>query len=473
MSWKKLYGLLRLTVVHFIDGNISSFASALTYNTLLASVPVLAIAFAIARGFGFDEMVETKIHQVLDFSPETATQVIGFVNSYLQHTKGGVFVGVGIAVLMYTVVNLTINIETAFNQIWWVKSSRSLYRQISDYISVFILMPLLFIITSGLSVLLMTFAQMFGDMLLITNTVHWMLYLSPYIITSFSFILLYKLMPNTQVKWRYCIVPGIIAAILFQGMAYFYVHYQIKISSYNAIYGSFAGIALTVFNLVPSVTNMLGKGALTCVTSAYERGDRMSLRNSTVQALFVTAVIAVPAAVGLGILPNEVLGVLFSEQSDEVAVCIQPLRLLMPAMVCLCMSFPLFSMLQAVGEASAPLKIMLLGTVLKLIGNALLIPQTGVEGAAISTSICYGVIFAVSLRMYLKRAQIKISTAPFVKVLYSGAMCGGTAYVTASIMRSHGASAAAVILVSGAAGGMVYISLLYTLMAVHRVRKRA
>ena len=213
MSWKKLYGLLRLTVVHFIDGNISSFASALTYNTLLASVPVLAIAFAIARGFGFDEMV-------------------------------GVFVGVGIAVLMYTVVNLTINIETAFNQIWWVKSSRSLYKQISDYISVFILMPLLFIITSGLSVLLMTFAQMFGDMFFITNTVHWMLYLSPYIITSFSFIFLYKLMPNTQVKWRYCIVPGIIAAILFQGMAYFYVHYQIKISSYNAIYGSFAAIPL-------------------------------------------------------------------------------------------------------------------------------------------------------------------------------------------------------------------------------------
>jgi membrane protein len=244
MNWKKLYSLLHLTVVHFIKGNIASFASALTYNTLLASVPVLAIAFAIARGFGFDEMVESKIHQVLDFSPETANLVINFVNSYLQHTKGGVFVGVGIAVLMYTVVNLTINIETAFNQIWRVKSSRSLYRQISDYISVFILMPLLFIITSGLSVLLMTFAQMFGDMLLITNTVHWMLYLSPYIITSFSFIFLYKLMPNTQVKWRYCIVPGILAAILFQGMAYFYVHYQIKISSYNAIYGSFAAIPL-------------------------------------------------------------------------------------------------------------------------------------------------------------------------------------------------------------------------------------
>lgn len=242
--WKKLYQLLRLTVMNFIRGNIPSLASALTYNTLLASVPVLAIAFAVARGFGFDALVESKIRQMLDFSPESATQVIQFVNSYLHHTKSGMFVGVGIVVLMYTVVNLTSNIETAFNTIWRVKNSRSLYRQVSDYISIFLLMPLLFIITSGLSVFLMTFATMFGDLVLITDTVQWIMYLSPYIITSVCFILLYKLMPNTLVQWRYCIIPGILAGILFQGMAYFYVHYQIKISSYNAIYGSFAAIPL-------------------------------------------------------------------------------------------------------------------------------------------------------------------------------------------------------------------------------------
>lgn len=242
--WKKLYYMLRLTVMNFIRGNISSLASALTYNTLLASVPVLAIAFAIARGFGFDALVESKIHQVLDFSPETATQVINFVNSYLHHTKSGMFVGVGLVVLMYTVVNLTSNIEIAFNTIWRVKNSRSIYRQVSDYISIFLLMPLLFIITSGFSVFLMTFATMFGDLVIITDTVQWIMYLSPYIITSVCFILLYKLMPNTIVQWRYCVVPGILAGVLFQAMAYFYVHYQIKISSYNAIYGSFAAIPL-------------------------------------------------------------------------------------------------------------------------------------------------------------------------------------------------------------------------------------
>jgi membrane protein len=242
--WKKLYQMLRLTVMNFIRGNIASLASALTYNTLLASVPVLAIAFAVARGFGFDALVESKIHQMLDFSPESATQVINFVNSYLHHTKSGMFVGVGILVLMYTVVNLTSNIETAFNTIWRVKNSRSLYRQVSDYISIFLLMPLLFIITSGLSVFLMTFATMFRDLVLITDTVQWIMYLSPYIITSVCFILLYKLMPNTLVQWRYCIIPGILAGVFFQGMTYFYVHYQIKISSYNAIYGSFAAIPL-------------------------------------------------------------------------------------------------------------------------------------------------------------------------------------------------------------------------------------
>ena len=236
----------------------------------------------------------------------------------------------------------------------------------------------------------------------------------------------------------------------------------------NFVYGSFAGIALTVFNLVPSVTNSLGKGALTCVTSAYERGDRLSLRNSTVQALIVTAVIAIPSAAGLGILSNEVLSVLFSHQSDEVRVCVRSFRLLMPAMVCLCISCPLFSMLQAVGKASAPLKIMLLGTAVKFLGNILLVPIMGAEGAAVSTSVCYGVILIVSLAVYLKVSGIKLSAEPFVKTLYSGALCGGTAYLTASIMRVHNAPNTAVIFFTALTGGTVYIASLYALMGVHR-----
>ncbi len=230
------------------------------------------------------------------------------------------------------------------------------------------------------------------------------------------------------------------------------------------IYGSFAGIALTVFNLVPSVTNMLGKGALTCVAAAKGSGDRCALECSTSQALLSAALIAVPSAVGLGVLAPEVLSFLFPRQSDEAAVCIGSLRYLMAGMVCLCVSFPLFSMLQAVGRSAAPLKIMLVGTAVKLAGNLLLIPVMGVDGAALSTSLCYAVILALSLRAYIRASEARITIAPFGKVLYAGAMCGGAALLAAEVLRRREVPVMAVLAVSGAVGGAVYIGLVYALI---------
>lgn len=229
------------------------------------------------------------------------------------------------------------------------------------------------------------------------------------------------------------------------------------------IYGSFSGIALTVFNLVPSVTNMLGKGILPSITAAWEGGDRALLRKETMQALLTSVVIAVPAAVGIGVLSGEILHFLFPRQPDEVEICINALRLLMPGMVCLCVSFPLFSMLQAIGKASLPLKIMILGAVLKLIGNIVLIPIMGINGAALSTSLCYMIILVVSLKIYIDASGVKISFSPFAAVVYSGAMCGASAYLISDILEVHGAGNTMVLFASAAAGGAVYISLLIAL----------
>lgn len=230
------------------------------------------------------------------------------------------------------------------------------------------------------------------------------------------------------------------------------------------IYGSFAGIALTVFNLVPSVTNMLGKGALTCVTSDWESGNRASLQRSVMQALVTSAVIAIPAAAGLGVLSSEIMTFLFPHQSDEVAICINSLRLLMPGMVFLCVSYPLFSMLQAIGKTALPLKIMLLGTAVKLVGNLVLIPFIGVDGAALSTSLCYGIILAVSLALFIKTSGIHISAAPFLRVIYAGIMCGASAYLTAAILEAKNMSTTAVIIFSALIGGIVYIAVIIAVL---------
>ncbi len=228
------------------------------------------------------------------------------------------------------------------------------------------------------------------------------------------------------------------------------------------VYGSFSGIALTVFNLVPSVTNMLGKGILPCTASAWAAGDKAELKRNTVQALLTAAVIAVPSAVGMGVLSPQILHILFARQTDEAEICISALRWLMPGMVCLCMSFPVFAMLQGIGKSSSPLKIMLIGTAVKTVGNIVLIPLMGVDGAALATSLCYGVILCVSLAVYFRAADISVSAKPFIGVLYAGGLCGAAAYLGADICsRTAGDMGAAAVAVL--TGGSVYLLSLYLL----------
>ena len=240
------------------------------------------------------------------------------------------------------------------------------------------------------------------------------------------------------------------------------------------IYGSYAGIALTVFNLVPSVTNMLGKGILPPITEAWEKGDREGLSRSSLHALLTAAAIAVPAAVGLGVMADQTLMLLFPEQRDEAALCIIPLKVLMPGMVCLCLSYPLFAMLQGIGRASAPLKIMAAGTAVKLVGNVMLIPLTGLSGAAFSTTVSYIVILLTAASVYSKAAGLRPELLPFALIGYAGAMCGGAAYLAAGAGERAGLPAIAVLALSAAAGGIAYIGTLYVCAGGLRVyRKRA
>lgn len=246
LLFKRVY----ITIDHFINNNLGSYASALTYNTTLAVVPVLAIIFAIARGFGFDSVIESRIRTSLDsFGPEITAMVLDFVERYLQHTKSGVFLGVGLLLLFYTLVNLTMNIETAFNTVWQVNNSRNIYRRISDYISVFLLLPILMIITNGVNVAMLTLESWLDAYLALGSMFHIIVVLVPFLISSLVFVLLYKLMPNSHVRWSACVGPGVIAGLSFQGLEYFYIHYQIKLSAYNAIYGSFAAIPLLLIFL--------------------------------------------------------------------------------------------------------------------------------------------------------------------------------------------------------------------------------
>ncbi|WP_298638819.1 YihY/virulence factor BrkB family protein [uncultured Prevotella sp.] len=258
--------MLILAIERFTTKRIIDSAAALTYSTLLAIVPILAVVFAIARGFGFNKYIEEWFRGVLSSQPQAADTIVGFVNSYLIHTQSGIILGIGLVFMLWTVTILIRNIELAFNRIWQVKKPRSFFRTVTDYMGMFILAPIIIVVTSGISIFVVSFANETEGFELLAPMVRRLWDLTPYVLMSAVFIALYVFMPNTKVKLRCAIGPGILAGVAMQGLQLFYIHSQIWVSSYNAIYGSFA--ALPLFMLWVQISwNICLFGAELCYTS--------------------------------------------------------------------------------------------------------------------------------------------------------------------------------------------------------------
>ena len=255
-----------LAVRFFTAKRVMTKASALTYSTLLAIVPILAVVFAIARGFGYNKFIEVWFREAFSSQPQAADIIIGFVNSYLVHTKSGVFLGIGLLFMLYTVLMLVSNIEDTFNEIWQVKKSRSVFRTFTDYLAMFFLFPILIVLTSGLSIFLATVANRMEDFIMLSSAVRLLIDFIPYVLMSCLFVALYVFMPNTRVRVTSAIVPGILAGIAMQGLQFVYINSQIFLSSYNAIYGSFAALPLFMLWLQISWTICLF-GAELCYTN--------------------------------------------------------------------------------------------------------------------------------------------------------------------------------------------------------------
>jgi len=257
---------------------LASEAAALTYSTLLAIVPILAVVFAVARGFGYNKYIEEWFLSALSSQPQAANAIVGFVNSYLVHTRSGVFLGVGLLFMFWTVLMLISNIERAFNTIWMVKHPRSIVRTITDYMAMFILVPVFIVLSSGVSIFMSTAMKDVERYFLLGPMMRGAVTLLPYVFTSAAFVALYVFMPNTKVRLKYAIVPGILAGVAMQALQLFYIHSQIWVTGYNAIYGSFA--ALPLFMLWIQISWMIClSGAELCYTS--QNLEYLAFRSNT------------------------------------------------------------------------------------------------------------------------------------------------------------------------------------------------
>jgi membrane protein len=225
-------------------------ASALTLYSILSIVPVIAMLFGIAKGFGFETMLEKRLLEQAPDQDTMVLQLISFAQNLLESTKGGLVAGIGVVVLFWTIINVIGNIEESFNFIWKIAKGRSLSRKFSDYLSLMLLAPVLLIASSSITVFLDTKINWLMKVIELPEFGTWLviraLGLSPLVLMIALFTFTFIFMPNHKISYRAGIIAGVVTGILYDLLQAAYLSLQIGVSSYNAIYGSFAALPLFV-----------------------------------------------------------------------------------------------------------------------------------------------------------------------------------------------------------------------------------
>jgi membrane protein len=244
-------------------------ASALTFFSLLSIVPVIAMAFGIAKGFAFEKVLQEKILERFPGQEEVLLEVFGFANSMLANTQGGLIAGIGVILLFWTIIKVLGNIESSFNDIWSVRQERSLARKITDYLSVMLVAPVLLVLSGSVTVFVTTqlaaITQKFDVLGILGPIVLLFLEITPFIIMWVLFAFLYIFMPNRQVDKKSGLIAGIVAGSVYVILQMIYVKFQVGVASYNAIYGSFAALPLFLTWLQMSWLIVLAGAEISCI----------------------------------------------------------------------------------------------------------------------------------------------------------------------------------------------------------------
>lgn len=233
--------IFSLAVEGFNEDKCLTKATALTYYTLFSIVPVLALAFAISKGFGLEKDLQEMIVGKYPEYKQVLDQAFVSANSMLANAKGGIIAGFGIVLLLWSVLKLLVSIETSFNEIWEIKNGRTWVRKVTDYLTVMLISPILLIIAGGIIVAIETRV---GNTHLFSFVGAIFIKLLAYSLVAGLFTFIYLVLPNTKVNFKSAAMAALISTILFELLQWAYIKFQIGANQLNAIYGGFAALPL-------------------------------------------------------------------------------------------------------------------------------------------------------------------------------------------------------------------------------------
>ena len=214
------------------------------------------------------------------------------------------------------------------------------------------------------------------------------------------------------------------------------------------LYGCYSGLAVPVYNLVPSLTTTIGVSLLPAVSAAWAVRDRRALERNVASALRLASLIAMPAGLGICAMAGPVLRLLFFSKPMESAVISPALHLMGLSAIFVALSLPVNAILQAVGRADLPVKLLLAGGGLKLVLNFLLVavPRLNIQAAPVGTLVCYAFVLFVSFGVLVNSPGVRIPVGPvFGKPFFAAVCCAVGAWAANGLLeRVCGSQLAAV-----------------------------
>lgn len=249
-TWYKRLGYIvartiALVVRGFTSKNLNDTAKALTFSLIFAVVPILAMIVAVAKGFGVVDIIQNQLNASFLGETNMVPTIMEMVDRYLETAQGGVFIGVGILILLWAVYSFFQSVETAFNRIWNVQKSRSILRQVTTYIAIVVLIPVLIVCSAGINIFLHTTIESTIEI----SALHEFFHTSgvkflQFVLVWLLFTVMYIAVPNTKVKFMSALIPGILMGTLFQLLQMLSVYLIAMLSRTSIVYGAFATIPI-------------------------------------------------------------------------------------------------------------------------------------------------------------------------------------------------------------------------------------
>lgn len=244
----KVFKLSFIAGKGFKDDGCEMRASALTFYSLLSLVPAVAVLFGIAKGFGFEKVVQKELYENFMGNKNFLDKIFEFSNTLLENTKGDFIAVIGLIILFWTIIKVLGNIESSFNKIWKIEESRSFIRRFSDYMSLMFISPIFIIFSSAINVFVQRQINKILEIIAIhvvfEKAIQLGVSLVPYLLIYTLLTIVYMVMPNKKVNIRSAFYGALFAGTAYQIMQWLYISFQIGVVRYNAIYGSFAVIPL-------------------------------------------------------------------------------------------------------------------------------------------------------------------------------------------------------------------------------------